>query len=51
MRTAKTQDWADAHADLSHRWAHAHFVGFVMSRFNFVVIECALSQYDITLHP
>ena len=25
-------DWADAHADLSLRWAHTHFVGFVMSR-------------------
>ena len=25
-------DWADAQADLSLRWAHPHFVGFVMSR-------------------
>ena len=25
-------DWADANADLSLRWAHSHFVGFVMSR-------------------
>ena len=25
-------DWADAQAKLSLRWAHAHFVGFVMSR-------------------
>ena len=25
-------DWADAHTDLSLRWAHSHFVGFVMSR-------------------
>ena len=24
--------WADAQADLSFRWAHNHFVGFVMSR-------------------
>ena len=24
-------DWADAQADLSLRWAHTHFVGFVMS--------------------
>ena len=23
-------DWADAKADLSLRWAHSHFVGFVM---------------------
>ena len=25
-------DWADAQADLSLRWVHTHFVGFVMSR-------------------
>ena len=25
-------DWADAQADLSLRWAHTHFFGFVMSR-------------------
>ena len=25
-------DWTDAQADLSLRWAHSHFVGFVMSR-------------------
>ena len=25
-------DWADAQADLSLRWAHSHFVRFVMSR-------------------
>ena len=25
-------DWADAQADLSLRWTHSHFVGFVMSR-------------------
>ena len=25
-------DWADAQVDLSIRWAHSHFVGFVMSR-------------------
>ena len=24
-------DWADAEADLTLRWAHSHFVGFVMS--------------------
>ena len=24
-------DWADAQADLSLRWTHSHFVGFVMS--------------------
>ena len=25
-------DWADSQADLSLRWAHSHFVGFVMRR-------------------
>ena len=25
-------DWADAQADLSLRWMHTHFVGFVMMR-------------------
>ena len=25
-------DWVDALADLSLRWAHSHFVGFVMLR-------------------
>ena len=28
-------DWADAQADLSLRWAHTHFVGFVMKRLIF----------------
>ena len=26
----RLSDWADAQADLSLRWAHSHFVGFVM---------------------
>ena len=30
-------DWADAQADLSLRWAHSHFVGFVMLR-----LKCAI---------
>ena len=28
-------NWADAQADLSLRWVHTHFVGFVMSRLNY----------------
>ena len=28
-------DWADVQADLSLRWAHSHFVGFVISRLNY----------------
>ena len=31
-----SSDWADA-ADLSLRWAHSHFVGFVMSRLKYAV--------------
>ena len=30
-------EWADAEADLSLRWAHSHFVGFVMSRLNYTL--------------
>ena len=32
-------DWVDAQADLSLRWAHSHFVGFVMLR----LIRCGYS--------
>ena len=31
-------DWADAQADLSLRWAHSHFVGFVMSRLKCIIV-------------
>ena len=31
MHSEDWSDWADAQADLSVRWAHTHFVGFVMS--------------------
>ena len=51
-------DWADAQPDLSLRWAHTHFVGFVMRRliskwhnsltwkhpFRKLCIECALPK-------
>ena len=30
-------DWADAQIDLSLRWAHSHFVGFVMSRLMYLL--------------
>ena len=32
-------DWADAQADLSLRWAHTHFVCFVMSRLTSIKIQ------------
>ena len=31
-------DWVDAQADLSLRWVHSHFVGFVMKRLKFIYI-------------
>ena len=30
----RRSDWADAQAELSLRWVHTHFVGFVMRRLN-----------------
>ena len=41
QRTLRS-DWADAQADLSLRWAHTHFVGFVMSR-----LICLLELYAL----
>ena len=35
-------DWADAQADLSLRWAHSHFVGFVMRRLK-CICACLLN--------
>ena len=29
-------DWADAQADLNLRWAHSHFVGFVVRRLHYI---------------
>ena len=36
-------DWADAQADLSLRWAHSHFVCFVMRR----LLCCMQSMYSL----
>ena len=36
-------DWADAQADLSLRWAHSHFVGFVMRR---LICPCAWLHFE-----
>ena len=32
-------EWADAQADISLRWAHSHFVGFVMSWLKLFVFQ------------
>ena len=40
-------DWADAQADLSLRWAHSHFVGFVLSRFR-LRDNCFSKQISLT---
>ena len=37
-------DWADAHAELSLRWAHSHFVGFVMSGLIWETFQCFLRK-------
>ena len=33
-------DWVDAQADLSLRWAHSHFISFVMRRLIFAPFSC-----------
>ena len=40
-------DWADAHADLSLRWAHSRFVGFVMWRLILTAAGNGLKLNDI----
>ena len=40
-------DWADAQADLSLRWAHTHFVGFVMSR---LIWFCSCCYCQVVFH-
>ena len=44
-------DWADAQADLSLRWAHSHFVGFVMSRLKCTMINVGFfnTQGQVTI--
>ena len=47
-------DWADAQADLSLRWVHSHFVGFVVSRLIFIFrskvgSHWLIRKYDV--HP
>ena len=39
-------DWADVQTDLSLRWAHTHFVGFVMSWLKF----CWSSAFETPFH-
>ena len=50
-------DWADSQADLSLRWAHTHFVGFVMSwliccetDWELLKSEVSGSMYYITIY-
>ena len=42
-------DWADAQADLSLRWSHSHFVGFVMRRLICINLYCR--QLQAGSHP
>ena len=39
-------DWADAQADLSLRWAHTHFVGFV-TRQHIIMMNCSWNYCTI----
>ena len=43
-------DWADAQANLSLRWAHSHFVGFVMRRLMWCFIKGLLSHFKLAIH-
>ena len=40
-------DWADAQADLSLRWAHTHFVRFVMSRLKWFWLQCQYFRWHV----
>ena len=48
-------DWADAQADLSLRWVHSHFVGFVIRWFIYVRLQESLMfvrcHEAILFHP
>ena len=39
----------DAQADLSLRWAHSHFVGFVMSRLRYKILLKFCSDVSLTI--
>ena len=41
-------DWADAQADLSLRWVHSHFVGFVRRRLNYETITVMIDLKSIS---
>ena len=43
-------DWADAQADLSLRWEHSHFVGFVMWRLKYVITIAILNLQQSQFH-
>ena len=40
-------DWADAQADLSLRWTHSHFVGFVMSRIKSKGLKSVMLKFGV----
>ena len=44
-------DWADAQADLSLRWAHTHFVGFVMSWFIYTINKPSCGKMTCSMPP
>ena len=55
MRTVKTDQTgrinrADSQADLSLRWAHTHFVGFLMLRLIWVKLHVGYKNAETALH-
>ena len=43
-------DWENAQADLSLRWAHSHFVGFVMSRLTWFFLASITDAETLLIH-
>ena len=42
-------DWVDAEADLSLRWAHPYFVGFVMPRLNYQILFWLIHRITVNV--
>ena len=43
-------DWADAQADLSLRWAHINFIGFLMRRLNSILLIKNNRKHTLVFH-
>ena len=47
LRHVDSENWADALADLRVRWAHSHFVGFVVVCLGLSLLTIFKSYHDI----